>query len=389
MPASQSRQRVGWQAIAFFSASFAVYCVPNVRLHDDEDTTDDSMPGGASFGGDGGSGGASGVSGDGGNGGSNSGNGGSGADATGGESTEGGTAGGGGSSGAGSGPTGGDGGNGGQGGTNATGGSGGSGGCTGSVTFEYNGSMFQGFSPLPCITQVTIEAFGAEGGAAFNRSGTNPVGGKGAYIKATVPVTPSDFVLYVFVGGRGQDGQLLESEGRNGGWNGGGDGGFLEDASEPPQWTGAAGGGGGASDVRMGGNSVLERVVVAAGGGGAGNTCTNDNAVRPAGGHGGGINGVNGGLCYAFTQSVGGGGTQVAGGAGGNYDSCSSQDGDLAFGGNTCGFAGGGGGGGYYGGGAGAFGGGGGGSSFVVAGATGVVRQTGVHSGNGRVIISW
>lgn len=252
-------------------------------------------------------------------------------------------------------------------------------GCSGSQVFEYTGSA-QTFQVPSCAQAVVIEAYGAEGGTAFNLAGAQPVGGRGARVVARLQVTP-DEILNVYVGGRGEDG--LEARAGRGGWNGGGNGGYTRGAD----WVAAAAGGGGASDVRKEGTALTRRQVVAAGGGGAAGNCSS--GVRPAGGHGGGDIGAPGGMCYATSGSEGGGGTQLEGGLGGNYFDCTSDPGDLGEGGSSCSAAGGGGGGGYYGGGAGAWGGGGGGSNFIGDQALLVSQERGEHSGDGRVIISW
>jgi hypothetical protein len=85
------------------------------------------------------------------------------------------------------------------------------------------------------------------------------------------------------------------------------------------------------------------------------------------------------------------GGTQAAGGLGGDFAGwCTAANGSLGGGAGGCSPSGGGGaGGGYYGGGGGAWSGGGGGSSFSAATATGVTLTQGFQTGNGQIIISW
>jgi hypothetical protein len=151
------------------------------------------------------------------------------------------------------------------------------------------------------------------------------------------------------------------------------------------------GAGGGASDVRSGGYTDAERVIVAGGGGGTAswqsmNPTDNGAYFGEVGGAGGGLQGADGsGL------APGGGGTQTAAGAGGSATS-TGQGGSGAVGGQ--GVSGGGGGGGYFGGGGGAYydasgephtSGGGGGSGY---GPAGTVFQSGVHTGDGLVIIT-
>lgn len=108
---------------------------------------------------------------------------------------------------------------------------------SGSVIFSYTGS-FQTWTVPPCITSITIEALGAQGGSS-SAGGTGGLGGRAV---ATVTVTPGD-ILYIYVGGAG-----FQAPGPGpcggAGFNGGGDGTYN---SAYPQ---RAGGGGGASDVR-------------------------------------------------------------------------------------------------------------------------------------------
>ena len=118
----------------------------------------------------------------------------------------------------------------------------------GTATFSYTG--FEQTWEVPAgVTQVTIEAFGAQGGAAANLVG-DP-GGNGGAVTATISVTAGP-LLAIFVGGAGGQGPAA-------GFNGGGDGG---------DGVVGGGGGGGASDVRQ--NGI--RVVVAGGGGGRSGT---------------------------------------------------------------------------------------------------------------------
>ena len=220
------------------------------------------------------------------------------------------------------------------------------------------------------VTQVTLDAFGAEGGGAppFSAGG---LGGEGL---STVAVTPGQ-TLQVNVGGAGGDrGSALPNGGANGGGTGGTGNGAL-----------GGSGGGGASDVRTGSFTLAERIVVGGGGGGGGTF---------AGGAGGG---TTGGTQTAGSDPAahGTGGTQSAGGTGGTLSGVpSGADGASGTGGaggdqpaNPV--AGSGGGGGYFGGGGGAAstgglrGSGGGGSGF------GTTLNSGVRSGNGLVTITY
>lgn len=221
------------------------------------------------------------------------------------------------------------------------------------------------------VTEATVAVYGAQGG---HQTDGPPfiAGGKGGSATATIPIGGYE-TLQVHVGGRGGDYASVPGEnddGGDGGVNGGGAGG---------DGFSAGGGGGGASDVRTGAG-LDTRMIVAGGGGGATNLGD--------GGGGGGLSGQKG----AGPALGGGGGTQTAGGTGGQSGIPSGEDGQLGVGGagatDLRGPAGGGGGGGYYGGGGGGDGRGtgGGGSGF---GPEGTKFQTGVHSGDGLVTITY
>jgi len=231
----------------------------------------------------------------------------------------------------------------------------------------------QPFTVPAGITQIVVDAYGAQGGAV---SGGGPAGGLGGRAAATIPVTPGE-VLEVRVGGAGTNGTAGSTSA--GGFNGGGIGNFCGSSGSP---MGAGGGGGGASGVRRAGSDV----VVAGGGGGAG--------AQSNGGAGGAGGGLTGGRVDVESFTGGGGGTQTGGGASGWGDP--AGDGTAGQGGPGIGCelvgGGGGGGGGYFGGGGGAGDlaaspctGGGGGSGFGPSGAT--FFENGVRAGNGRVVI--
>lgn len=227
------------------------------------------------------------------------------------------------------------------------------------------------------VTRITVDVRGAAGG---DQDG---LGGLGARVVTTLPVTPGQ-VLYVRVGGRGQNGSRLNSPPvppghSEGGFNGGANGGTGDES---------AAGGGGASDIRQLDADPGTRLVVAGGGGGAGT--------------GGATPGGDGGDPQAYpggSAGGGGGGTLAAGGSGGRDQTCcptaGGSPGTFAFGGigGSAPHSGGGGGGGYYGGGGGGAGlsgsdggGGGGGSSFAVGTNTSFWR--GFQAGDGLVNIT-
>ncbi len=232
-----------------------------------------------------------------------------------------------------------------------------------SQTFSYTGSA-QTFTVPAGVTSITIETFGAQGGAGM-ASNVN----YGGYSKGTFNVTPSA-ILNVYAGG--------QPTGITGGFNGGG--------------TGESGGlgGGGATDVRTAGNTLNDRIIVAGGGGGAGFWSSTTTVV--VGGVGGGLVGGDG---YRGIPAIPGGmgGTQTSSGNG----TCGSMNnpivaGGFGFGGTStsCGCDGYGGGGGWYGGAAGGnCRGGGGGSGYLLPSATNTSMSSGVRVGNGQVIITW
>ena len=256
-----------------------------------------------------------------------------------------------------------------------------------SQTFSYTGSQ-QTFTVPSGVDLITIKAWGAQGGNIT--SYRILAGGKGGYATGELSVSAGN-VLYVYVGGKGEDrlGNHPYSgcTAVSGGYNGGG----------TTRSAGNSTPGGGASDIRSEGTALSNRIIVAGGGGGNGWTYAQ-------GGAGGGSTG------QAGTQSNGGGtggggGTQSAGGAvGSRPTSCSKSAGSLGVGGDGGGSSAGGGagGGGYYGGGGGGYNdGGGGGSSYIggvsssetIAGNASMPdpdggTMTGRES-NGLVVISW
>lgn len=227
-------------------------------------------------------------------------------------------------------------------------------------TFSYTGSM-QSFTVPSCVGAVTLEVWGAQGGA--NWVSNDNFGG---YASAEFTVTAGN-VLNVYVG--------EQPNGITGGFNGGGNG---ESSGQ---------GGGGASDIRLGGTALTDRIIVAGGGGGAGYW----SSLHVVGGQGGGLVGTDG---YRMPSDPGGqGGTQIGSGVG----TCASLNnpamaGGLGYGGapSGCGCEGYGGGGGYYGGaGSGNCRGGGGGSGYILSTATNTNFLTGTRVGHGQARISY
>ena len=319
----------------------------------------------------------------------------------------------------------------------------------GSEVFNFTGGQ-QTFVVPTGVTQVRIDAAGAQGGSGETDDGHDD-GGDGGEIVATIDVTPGE-ALIVVVGGEGSS-PKHDFESAAGGFNGGGDAGLSEHAG---------GGGGGASDVRQGGSAMDNRVVIAGGGGGGGGG--HQSGDSGFGGSGGGMTAGNGHNGVAMTTpappppptptpgpapsptpgptpspaptptptptpptpspgpvpapapspapspvpnpgaghgSGGGGGGQNSGGHRGQVGETADDDdtdGDVGKGGHggsdKVGAGGGGGGGGHKGGGGGggdknSGNGGGGGSSHASDKAKDVHMDQGNHKGNGQVKVEW
>lgn len=223
--------------------------------------------------------------------------------------------------------------------------------------FDYTGDVQTWM--VPASGKYKLSVWGAQGG----KSGHGIAGGLGGYSTGDIQLQAGD-IVYVYIGGMG--GPQL------GGFNGGGNGASVNSDSA---------GGGGASDMRVRGDSLQDRVIVAGGGGGSGCTDT-------YGGNGGGL---LGGAGTGTGYEPGQGGTQTGGGVSGGY----SESGSLGKGGNTSfdySWPGAGGGGGYYGGGAGLCsnngGGSGGGGSGYIGGVIDGSTQAGVKTeyGYGEIV---
>ncbi len=241
------------------------------------------------------------------------------------------------------------------------------------------------------VSAVRVVAVGAQGGAG---SGCG-VGGSGAQVAGTLPVTPGD-TLWAEVAGPGGAGSSAPSAGpggANGGTNGGNGG---TDA-------GGGGGGGGASDVRLQQASVSlgsadSRLLVAGGGGGtgafnigcstagagglfatAGGSTTFASGGKPGSASGGSSFGSSNGSCQSITAATSG--TLGTGGTGASSPT------------SNCG-NGGGGGGGYFGGGSGGTdgtpggSGGGAGSSYVNSVLVTAASMTTATQTTGKVTIT-
>ena len=188
--------------------------------------------------------------------------------------------------------------------------------------FDFFGSYYK--VTVPTTGTYKLEVWGAQGGY---RSSSD-YGGKGGYSYGDISLTEGD-ILFVYVGGSGNEG----------GYNGGG---IRQNYY----------GGGGATDIRVSQNSLYARVIVAGGGG-------SDGASNKNGMYGGG---ASGGSSTQYCGSLGYGGT-ISGNAGGssyvtststeNVTNIASAYSGFGFGGNGISYAngfGGAGGGGWYGG---------------------------------------
>ncbi len=310
-------------------------------------------------------------------------------------------------------------------------------------TFSFTGSTVEWTVPDD-VTQITVEAFGAEGGssaaAGFDddsgvESAEAGTGGLGGSTTATIEVTPGE-TLTLAVGGRGGDvsatvvfgdaaapAQVLATASPgDAGFNGGGcgaagaaatstdsgdtdfDAALCEgeasasnsypEIAEAAAVAAASGGGGGATTVQRG----AEVLVAAGGGGGAGGAVirnTPDGELEKTtattdGGDGGGETGGDG-EAYSETTQAAGGGTQSEQGFSGPIDPSDdpsvAQQGEVAMNGGTLhvlSLAGGGAGGGWHPGGASLSGSsGGGGSSHPITD-----TSAGVRAGDGLLRIS-
>ena len=122
-----------------------------------------------------------------------------------------------------------------------------------------------------------LECYGAEGGRGLADSKPTLHGGYGAYASGILNLKEKT-TFYLYIGGKGEDGEPSFNVKMSGGWNGGGDSGRdLRYTGEPLPDT--PGSGGGSTDIRLvkaeeGEESTNEesldsRIIVAAGGSGS------------------------------------------------------------------------------------------------------------------------
>ena len=113
-----------------------------------------------------------------------------------------------------------------------------------------------------------FECWGAQGGIGLTDGVKKTTGGKGSYTSGIISISKRT-PFYLFVGGKGEDGNPSPNTIAKGGLNGGGNGGYDTSDNE------GAGGGGGSSDIRLINGawdekkSLVSRIMVAAGGSGS------------------------------------------------------------------------------------------------------------------------
>lgn len=203
-------------------------------------------------------------------------------------------------------------------------------------TFNYNGST-QTFTVPPCVTSITINAKGAQGGAVTGYS-PFPQGGLGATMQGDFAVNPGD-VLTIIVGGRGLSDPSSSGGGGGSGVNlnntvlivaGGGAGVDFQDPGYAGQHAvttsnGVSGNGGapglGGTGGAAGGDHAYTPNDISRGGNGwnvgnngsTGVAGTSLNTTFTAGTWG--LGGGGGGVGYGFCNCGGGGGGYSGGGS--------------------------------------------------------------------------
>jgi hypothetical protein len=262
-------------------------------------------------------------------------------------------------------------------------------------TFNYLGAIQQ-FTVPACVTTMTIEAYGAQGGSILNQINAYP-GGRGAFMSGVFTVSAGQ-VLRILVGGQGVDLNQGVSCATGGG---GGSYVALTGVGTPTPWV-VAGGGGGRRGINSGfalnadgvvtNNGVASADNTGAGGSAGNGGLSGEPAGTGTGGPGGGYL-TNGGPCGVSVPAQPGvafvnGGTIALTCA--PFTSGFSSNGGFGGGGAGCWCYRGtpGGGGGYSGGGAGVNDNAGGGGGSFNAGIN-QVNTAGANIGNGIVILRY
>ena len=187
-----------------------------------------------------------------------------------------------------------------------------------------------------------IELWGASGGNARNQNEASlkdDAGGHGAYVSGKIKLN-NDTVMYLFIGGKGENQANNDQRMTYGGYNGGGKGGYDSADSGPDEYGESSAGGGGASDLRLNPyqdiSGYMSRIMVAAGGGGgisSNGTKIEYKSTDP--GHGGKLEGIS------PLDDVSEGGTQTTGSFGYGEDGLSFSENDYTRGGSIGGAGGG------------------------------------------------
>jgi hypothetical protein len=187
----------------------------------------------------------------------------------------------------------------------------------GASTLVYSGAIVN-FSQPPQCTTLTIEAWGAQGGAGTSYAAT--LAGLGAYIKGTITTTPGT-VYKVLVGQKGGSVGFYQGGGGGGSFvttslnapiiiAGGGGGAVVSTVGQPGQITTSAGAGSAAGVTAGSGGTAAARSHSAAGltGNGVFSTCaTGGSTVAQAfvnGGAGGGGGSYVSGTSQVLTSGV-------------------------------------------------------------------------------------
>jgi hypothetical protein len=253
------------------------------------------------------------------------------------------------------------------------------------TTYSFTGSV-QTHEVASDTDYIEATVRGAAGGDSDSNEGYYYYGGDGSEVTGGFSVDGGE-TLYIYVGERGQDGDLSASsgeEGGDGGWPTGGNGVYGSYSGS----SSAAGGGGGHSGVRLDADTESARMIVAGGAGGAaGHVYDYDGSQYFYGGDALIPDGQDGGPDGTDDDPGGGGGTLDGPGNGPGDGTAGSGmnggDGDDEFEGS-----GGGGGGGYYGGGGAESAGGGAGSTYTDSAVTIDSQSGGVITGAGEVVIT-
>ncbi|EAY19873.1 PE-PGRS protein, putative [Trichomonas vaginalis G3] len=107
-----------------------------------------------------------------------------------------------------------------------------------------------------------IELWGANGGGSYTNGKFYDGRGIGGYSRGVMQLNyPSD--VYVYIGGKGENGKNPSTIEVYGGFNGGGNSPRDNDNDSDDQ----GGGGGGATDIRVNGTSYINRIIIAGGAG--------------------------------------------------------------------------------------------------------------------------